>query len=349
MLYIHHTSCVSPQQTFPAPAPDILHESSENKLKVIEPSYGEIPVKALRRMGKAVRISVGAALPLLKQAGELSGIIIGTANGGMEDCIRFMNQIIQYDEDMLAPGNFVQSTPNGIAAQIGLSQGNRGYNITHVHRGHAFEQALTDAWMRLREFPQDRYLLGATDEISSYNYNVDFLDGWYKKETVSNTRLYESDSPASIAGEGAAMFLVSAAPEQAIAAVTALHTFHSREPAAVKAHIQRFVTTHLGENGPDLLISGENGDNRLTSYYLEAETLLPPATGLLRFKHMCGEYPTASSYALWLACHLLQNGALPAHAVKRAPAATPLKQILIYNNYKGEQHSLMLVRAAQNA
>ena len=117
MLYIHQHTCISPQQAFNDVNIETLKESAENKLKAIEPVYEGIPPGILRRMGKAVRMGVGAAVPLLKTNTAIDGIIIGTANGGMEDCIKFLNQIIDYDEGLLTPGNFVQSTPNAIAAQ----------------------------------------------------------------------------------------------------------------------------------------------------------------------------------------------------------------------------------------
>src|SRR5580704_15336772 len=133
MLYIHKSTCISPQNTFSNIDIELLAGITDHQLKAIEPSYEGIPKGILRRMGKAVRMGVGSALPIIKD--QLNGIIIGTANGGMEDCIKFLNQIIDYSEDMLAPGNFVQSTPNAIAAQLGMIGGNKGYNITHVHRG----------------------------------------------------------------------------------------------------------------------------------------------------------------------------------------------------------------------
>ena len=78
-------------------------------------------------MGKAVRMGLGASIPLLQNNNEpLSGIIIGTAMGGMEDCINFLNQVIDYNEGMLTPTNFVQSTPNAIASQLGLLSNNKG-------------------------------------------------------------------------------------------------------------------------------------------------------------------------------------------------------------------------------
>ena len=343
MFYIRQLSTISPQLTFLNDDLEQLNTSSDNKLKAIEPSYEEIPRNILRRMGKAVRISVGAALPLLKSSPHLDGIIIGTANGGMEDCVKFMNEIIQYDEGLLSPGNFVQSTPNGLAAQIALLQNNKGYNITHVHRGLSFENAMIDAALMLRENPEAIYLLGAVDEISAYNYNVDFLDGWYKHQTVSNKELYNTDSPASIAGEGAAMFLVSAQKTNTLARVLALQTVHGNDMELVLSKLKKMIAAELMCQWPDILITGENGDNRLLSTYETVEALLPEDTLVLRFKHMTGEYPTASSQALGLACHLLTTQTFPKHMIKKRSSKTNYKTVLIYTNYKGMQHSLMIV------
>src|ERR1700744_2725255 len=109
MLYIHQSTCISPQQTFVEIDIDTLHEPADNKLKAIEPAYEGIPPGVLRRMAKAVRMGVGASLPILAAFPLVDGFIIGTANAGMEDCIKFLNQIIQYEEGVLTPGNFVQS------------------------------------------------------------------------------------------------------------------------------------------------------------------------------------------------------------------------------------------------
>lgn len=339
-MYIHQYSCISPQQTFEQVDLGTLNEPIENKLKAKEPAYENIPPGILRRMGKAVRMGIGAAMPILKQQ-TVSGIIIGTANGGMEDCIKFLNQIIDYEEGMLAPGNFVQSTPNAIAAQMGLLSKNKGYNITHVHRGLAFENALLDAMMMLKEHPHNNYLLGGVDEISAYNYNIDFLDGCYKKGMVSNRHLYSTNSPGSIAGEGAAMFIVNANAANAIAQVKAVQFIHTTDSDEVKHLLQQFIAQHIpaGEK-VDVLLSGENGDNRLLKYYTAAESLFDEHTSVARFKHLCGEYPTASSVALWLVCNKHQ---WPAHMIKKRSAVAAAQNIIIYNNYRGLQHGFMYI------
>jgi hypothetical protein len=342
MLYIHKSTCISPQQTFSNIDIGILFDIADHQLKAIEPSYEGIPNGILRRMGKAVRMGVGSALPIVKEKPD--GIIIGTANGGMEDSIKFLNQIIDYEEGVLAPGNFVQSTANAIAAQLGMISGNKGYNITHVHRGLAFENALIDAVMLLNENPTHQYLLGAVDEISAYNYNIELLGGWYKKEAISNRNLYTSDTVASIAGEGAAMFLVNKTEKNAIAKLEGTCIFHTQAVEEVSDRLNQFINNHLrGRDEIDLFLSGENGDNRFLGYYAVCEKMLGEDAGIARFKHMTGEYPTASSVAVWLACFILQAQSIPAHMIKKQVGKTKIKKILIYNNYKGLQHSFILL------
>ena len=348
MFYIHDTSFISPQQTFGTIAIDGLRDVVNNKLQVVEPSYEGIPAGILRRMGKAIRIGVGTALPIIKGTDKpIDGIIIGTANGGMEDCIKFLNQIIDYDEGMLTPTNFVQSTTNAIAAQIGLLSANKSYNTTHVHRGLSFENALLDAGMLLRENANANYLAGGVDEISTYNYNIDWLDGWFKKESIPAKDLYSSNTIGSIAGEGSAMFLVNNEKENALAKITGLHLLHTTDKIVVADQLKLFLEKYLlpGQK-PDLFLSGEDGDSRMFPYYESCEGVLNKQTPVARFKHMTGEYATASAAAVWLACTIVGKQSIPQHMLKYDSAPSAYSRILIYNNHKGQQHSFILVEKA---
>jgi hypothetical protein len=345
MFYIHQTTCISPQQSFGIVNLDLPANPTENKFLAIEPSYNGIPTGILRRMGKAVRMGVGAALPIISNNPEsIDGIIIGTANGGMEDCIKFLNQIIDYDEGQLTPTNFVQSTPNAIAAQLGLLSNNKGYNITHVHRGLSFENAMLDVVMMLNEYPGNNYLLGGVDEISSYNFNIEWLGGWYKKEPVSVNQFYQTNITGSVAGEGAAMFLVNAIKPGALAAVKDLQILHTKDENIVVSRLQSFIDENIlpGET-VDLLLTGENGDSRFAKYYGAAEKVVGKSIPVARFKHMTGEYTSASAIAVWLACHIISTQSIPAHMLKSAAKPPTYKHILIYNNYKGLQHSFILI------
>lgn len=329
MLYIHQTSCISPQKDLGSP-----EGPSANLLKAVEPKYEGIPGNVLRRMSKSVRMGVGAALPLLRHSPD--GILIGTGYGGMEDSVRFLNQIVAQEEGMLTPGAFVQSTANAIASQLGLLHHNRGYNITFVNRGLSFESALLDAWMLVREQPGRSWLVGGVDEICDHNYRFELAEGWYKQEDRTGKDLYTPQSPGTIAGEGAAVFLLNDRRAGALAGIRKIVVLGGGEEVDLRSAIMGL----LDGRTPDLLLSGENGDSRALKWYQLAESAVGPESGIVRFKHLSGESPTASAFALWLACNLPAD--LPAHLVKRPPASAP-RLILYYNNYKLTQHSLILL------
>jgi len=221
---------------------------------------------------------------------------------------------------------------------------NKGYNVTHVHLGLAFENALIDAIMQLNENPSNSYLLGGVDEISAYHYNIETLAGTYKKEAISNKTLYNVDSPGCITGEGATMFIVNTDATNAVAKVVAISTVHSADIELVKQQLKLFLQKNVKEGAAiDLFISGENGDNRTLPFYTACETLLDDDTPILRYKHMTGDYATVSATGLWYATRVLQSQQVPEQMFKKRTAKTNYRNILMYNNFKGLQHSFILV------
>ena len=346
MAYFHRTICISPQATFPEADLTQIREPKNNLLNVAEPDYPGIPAGIKRRMGKSVRMAVGAALPLLENYPQPNGMIIATANGGMEDCIKFLNQIIEYNEGLLTPGNFVQSTSNASAAQIAMVTKNHEYNITHVHRGIAFENALMDTMMLLQENPGSAYLLGCTDEISAYNYNIDRLAGWFRKDPVVQADLFTTATAGTIAGEGSFMVWMNNQKENARAKLDAVRTIHTHDPAMVLTVLKSFLSENFAaDEMPDLLLHGEDGDNRLLKYYEAVESHFPDTVPVARFKHLSGEYCTASSFACWLSVQILADGKIPPLVLKKNNPEKRVKRILIYNNYRGAQHGFIIISA----
>lgn len=343
-MYIHKTYCISPQLDPLQEDIEKINEPVDKKLLAIEPVYSQIPPGVLRRMGKAIRMGVGTALPLMDKENPVDGIIIGSANAGLDECVKFLIQIVDYEEGQLTPGNFVQSTGNVIAGQLGLITKNKGYNITHIHQGLAFENAVIDAMMQLNANPSYTYLLGGVDEISPYHYNIETLNGAYKKEGISNKVIYDAVTPGCLPGEGAAMFMVNAEKDGAIANIKAVHTIHTEDVELIKKQLQLFLKKNLGAGEEiDLLISGENGDSRTLPFYTACESLLNDDSAIVRFKHLCGEFATASAIGLWYACQVLQAKEIPSHLFKKDSAKKEYRNVLMYNNFKGYQHSFILV------
>ncbi|MEQ1552761.1 MAG: beta-ketoacyl synthase chain length factor [Ferruginibacter sp.] len=344
MFYIHSSSCIWAQQFLFDDVATNLQEPVEKKMYAVEPSYSNIPPAILRRMGKAVRLTVGAAIPLVENNEKPNGIIIGTTNAGKDDCVKFLNQILEYNEGMLTPMNFVQSTPNAPAAQIGLLTKNYGYNITHSQLGLSFEYAILDADMMLEENPTHNYILGAVDELSEYNFIFQEKLGTYKNENTTLAQLYNSNTKGCIAGEGAAIFYVNKNKIGATAKLVGIDTLHTEDENILQEKFILFLNTNkINSNDIDLFLSGENGDNRLDKFYNIITDNISNNSTTARYKHLSGDFPTATSIALWLASNIVHTQVLPSILINKDCKKSVYKNILIYNNYNGLQHSFMLV------
>ncbi|SDG51444.1 Beta-ketoacyl synthase, N-terminal domain [Dyadobacter soli] len=345
-MYITDSACISPQRTFDNAffEGDIkVHEG--DRYIAVEPAYGQlIPAGLLRRMGKAVRMGVGAGLPLMQDA-QIEGIVLGTANGGLEDCLKFLNQIVDYDEGTLTPTNFVQSTPNAVAGNLALMSKTTGYNTTHVHKGLAFEAALLDTMLLLEEKRGKTFLVGSIEEISDYNHNIDLLAGSFKTGYFTSENLLTLDSPGSANGEGSAMFVVDA--ERTQNAVAQIRDVFQSNNLAEK-ELALVVNAFLQRNGLqatdiDAVIMGISGDNRTDHWYFNLQKALFEGSNCYTYKNMVGDYPTASAFATWMGAHVIAGNRVPQACVWAQKNTRTPKHILIYNHYKASQHGFILL------
>lgn len=114
--------------------------------------------------------------------------------------------------------------------------------------------------------------------------------------------------------------------------------------------IERRVIDFLAENDLtiddiDLVITGKSGDTAHDDIYEQLNQSLFKGNNLGNYKHLCGEYPTSSAFALWLASNIIKTGIVPDAVVERHTKAGAPKRILTYNHYQKIYHSLMLVSA----
>lgn len=349
-MYIRSFGNISPQNTLGRSSlPAELAGYDSNRLHSVEPDYSKIiDVKLIRRMSRIIKMGVAAALQCLQEAGVTNpdAIITGTAYGCLEDTGIFLQRMVQNKEEMLTPTAFIQSTHNTIGAQIALLLKCNGYNNTFVHRGFSFESALLDAMMLIEEEEVNNVLVGGVDEITDFSFEITSRFGLYKKQVRSNLELFNHSSRGTIAGEGAAFFLLTNQPsEENYAVLEGVHTFYKTSGTAeVAANIHSFLEEHsLSINDIDLVLCGRNGDTRGDKIYDDLTAAVFRETPVAPFKHLCGEYPTSTGFALWLAAGTVKNGSMP-HVFDN-PSKKPMRRILIYNHYQMIHHSLMLVSA----
>lgn len=122
-----------------------------------------------RRMSRVVKSGVAAGIESLLEFGgraPVDAIVTATGLGCIADSEKFLDGLIANQEQMLNPTPFIQSTFNTVGAQIALLRGLHGYNSTYAHRWTSFENALTDAALRIGAGLSRAVLVGAFDQTT---------------------------------------------------------------------------------------------------------------------------------------------------------------------------------------
>lgn len=344
-MYIKATAGISPQVSFE----QILQSPASyigNRLNCAEPDYSQLfDVRMIRRMSRIIKMGVAAAKDCLQQAGTQNpgAIITGTAYGCLADTELFLAKMVENNEALLTPTAFIQSTHNTVGAQIALMLKCHNYNNTFVHRGFSFESALMDAITLLNENTAEDVLVGAVDEITDTSHRLLSRFNLYKQDSASNLDLYNGSPKGTIAGEGAAFFLLSnQLSGNCYAKLDGMDTLYKPSGAEeVNDFINNFLNRHnLSVNDIDIWMPGNNGDSNNDKTYTTLHHTIFRDIPVQPFKHLCGEYPTATAFALWLAANIIKSGKVPAEATVKAP-----KQVLLYNHYFNIHHSIFLLSA----
>jgi 3-oxoacyl-(acyl-carrier-protein) synthase len=339
-FYIRNTSSISPQATFETD--EFLSEKTERDtsleyISALEPDYKKYITDAglRRRMSRVVKMGVASALDCVKTAGidNPDAIITATGLGCLADTEKFLANVIENEERLLNPTSFIQSTFNTIGAQIALILKNHNYNFTYVHRGFSFESAIVDAMMQLEDGEAQQVLVGAVDEITPTSADIMKRMGFCSGEAKL--------------GEGSQFFMLSSQPsDNNYAKLKDVHTFLTTEEIKADDEINTFLSlNNLAANDVDLVIMGNVGDPKQDHFLHEARKSVFEDIPAVSFKQLCGEYQTASSFALWCAANILYRQQLP-EILQPEKKISDIKRIVIYNIYRNTNHSLFLLEKA---
>jgi 3-oxoacyl-(acyl-carrier-protein) synthase len=301
-------------------------------------------------MSRIIKMGVATASACLQEAGENNpgAIITGTAYGCLEDTAIFLTETIERNEEMPPPTAFIQSTHNTVGAQIALVLKCHNYNNTFVHRGFSFESALLDGLLLLKEKEAENILVGSVDELTDSSYAILNRFDLYKRNPVSNLELYTYLSKGTLAGEGAAFFLLTSEyTPQTYAQLNGITTFYKpKNITEISEQILSFLTAHsINMQDIDLVVTGKNGDVREDKIYEQLQQSVFNNNHLIHYKNLSGEYPTSTSFALWMAATIIKSGTVPVVTGYHGPKKDKIKNILIYNHYQHTHHCLLLVSA----
>ncbi|AWV99164.1 beta-ketoacyl synthase chain length factor [Arcticibacterium luteifluviistationis] len=347
-VFINGIGAISPQDSLDGlnmEALPVLVNSSE--VKSIEPVYKNYinPGKA-RRMSRMVKMGVTAALKALQES-EVAmpdAIITGTAMGCLDDTEKFLNAIIDNDEQLLTPTAFIQSTHNTLGAQIALLLACHNYNFTYVQRAFSFENALLDGLMKLSEGDAQNVLIGGHDDMTSGFYTLYDRLGYWKKEVGED--LLMSKSKGAYSGEGAAFFtLASKSSSTSYAKVLGVDMLYKpTNTDEINSWVRAFLDAkNIEPSEIDLVLYGINGDSRFYPTFEEVKEAVFAEQASGYFKHLSGEYATSTSFAMYLTANMLKKQFVPDYVLTSAIRPKSLNRVLILNGSRNENYSLTLL------
>ena len=347
-VYINSASCISVQDTLNENIlQNLKPENSAKIIKAIEPNYKEfIPPGMIRRMSKTVKMSSVASHYALKEAGieKPDAIIVGTGMGCSQDSEKFLKNVIDNHEEFLTPTFFIQSTHNTVAGQIALGLQCHAYNFTYVSTSSSLEFSLLDAQLQIKDGEADNVLVGSTDEQTDRTMELYCLNNTIKKESDLPADYLHSTTNGVIWGEGASFFVVGKdKAENSYAKLTDIKISNRLELEETSDFIQEFlIKNNLSVQDIDTVILGHSGDASSDVYYSKAMDLFQDSA-LLYYKHLSGEFNTASGFSTFMACHILKEQQIPEVMMINKEKKEEVKNVLLYNHLAGSDHSLTLL------
>lgn len=347
-VYINSASCISVQDTLNENIlQNLTSQNSSNIVKAIEPNYKEfIPPAMIRRMSKTVKMSSVASHYALKEAGieQPDAIIVGTGMGCSQDSEKFLKNVIDNHEEFLTPTFFIQSTHNTVAGQIALGLQCHAYNFTYVNTSSSLEFSLLDAQLQINDGEAENALVGSTDEQTDRTMELYCLNNTIKKETDLPANYLNSNTNGVIWGEGASFFVVGKdKTESSYARLKNIQISNKVDLIEVQDFIQNFLAqNNLSNHDIDAVILGFSGDADSDMYYTKAMDLFPDSVQLY-YKHLSGEFNTASGFSIFMACHILKEQQIPEIMTINEEKKENVKNVLLYNHLGGNDHSLVLL------
>ena len=334
--YINAACGISPLSSFPddsalfhgeLPSP---HSNHLQQLNAVEPDYKTYITEAgrRRRMARLTKMGVTVATECLKISSQDStdAIVTATAMGCLEDSWKFLRNMIDNNEAMLNPAPFVQSTGNTFGGQTGMVLHNHCYNMTYCHGGFSTETALIDAMLQMADGDINSALVVAGDEITPTEYEAMEKMGFWRSGRMM--------------GEGMHAFLLqNEKKENGLAAISDVETKQGPLKACdINMAVDNILSRNqLSVSDIDLVLTGTDCDlacNAAVNQKFEDRAF--------DYKSLCGQYATASAYALWLESCILRKQLKPQNGVW--DKAT-LKNILIYSEYRANDYSFILIQA----
>ncbi len=329
-IYINGIGAITIQDTLHERWPDPVSYSQPH-VRCIEPPFRDwLDPMASRRMSRIIKRAAVSSEAALARAGieTPGGIITGTGLGCVEDTEKFLDAMVREGENCLQPTHFIQSTHNTISSQIAIRKQCTGYNNTHVQGGVSFESALLEASLLIGSGRADNILVGGHDEMTETYFKLLGRIGRWRDEVPDTLSIIGDKGAGTFAGEGSVSMMLGASKGAgSLACIPGISML--RHPGSPAGQLAGFLDRHgLLPQQVETVLTGENGDRANDALYADTVARVFPGKRARHYKHICGEYFTATAFAVALAAKNIGQWG----------------NTLIYNHSGGTNHAFILIR-----
>ena len=297
--------------------------------------------------------------------GEDTVLYVGTALGSQSETASFVENMILNDEKHPRPAKFVNSVHNALASHVAITFGLKGRGVTVTHDEASFELALERAVKDLVYRRAEQAVVIGADELNPYPVAVGRHYGWWRKEDAPLRPMAAPPQalPGTLPGEGAGAFLLCAQPGGgarggAVLLRAAAHarTSGSADPEHNADAAACFITDVLKAregslSDVDFILFGANGDCALDRTYSGVLGALNASSGRTLsfgvFKHLCGEFCTASAIGLGIAVEAVRAGRIPREVYPYGVSeeSGEVASVLLYHRHTSGFQSVVWVTA----
>ena len=281
--------------------PIVYHEPF---VKAVNPAFREyIAPNEARRMGNIMKRAIVTSLKVLKETGinHPDAIITGTSIGSLNYTEKFLDDLVENDEESLSPTYFMQTTHNTVSSTISIFTATHSYNTTYSHGGISFELALKDAWMQLNLGQISNALVGGHDEMVESYYELLRKTGYVGVEGMVPC------------GECAmSMMLNKQVSPDNLCELAGVSIFRMKSVQNIRKQLEALVEkANIKVETIQMVMTGVNGNPENDRLYQPVLDELFPQAEHLQYKQLFGENYTVSALGLYAAAHLMKKQGTP--------------------------------------
>ncbi|HEY3451633.1 MAG TPA: beta-ketoacyl synthase N-terminal-like domain-containing protein [Myxococcales bacterium] len=323
------------------------------------------PPERLKRLGRGQSMALEvvrralAACAEPPEKGRGTAVSLGTSLAEEGDDILFLQKIIEFGEKGAKPAYFVNSVKNALASQLALNNGWQGENQTFAHDALSFETALWQGARLLCAGRARHAVVCGVDALIEFQEIHGHVAGHYRSDPKPIEPLAGFPRPCAqgpkgtVVGEGAAAFVLAAENSSPKRQARLLGVRSggavTRYPKLIVADELAYVKDAAAQMGVDLgsvglVLMGANDDALLDPIYAGVFAGLKsaaPKAGLGVYKHLTGEFATASALGFALAVRAVAEKAIPAEIRQITPGSAGT--VLLYHLTTTGYHSVMAV------